>query len=149
MRIGIKTTEGDMSDVYEESYCHLVWAATRREAMIQPPVEEILCGYIRQKSREKKAFVYALGGMPDHVHLVCSIPVTIAVCEFVKLIKGSSSHCMSHHTQSASLRWQRGYSYLTFSKHDLPAVVHYVDCQKERHADNKLWPKLKHLPAED
>ena len=138
-----------MSDVYEESYCHLVWATTRREAMIQPLAEDMLYDYIRQKSRERKAFVYALGELPDHVHLVCSVPVSLAVSEFVKLIKGSSSHYMSHHKQVTAMRWQRGYSYLTFSKHDLPAVVQYVECQKERHAENKLWPKLEHLPAED
>ena len=136
-----------MSDTYEEAYCHLVWATTQREAMISPAMEIMLYDYIYQKCREKKAFIYALGGMPDHVHLICSIPASIAVADFVNLIKGSSSHYISHHAQSNALRWQRGYGYLTFAKHDLTSVVSYVKNQKKHHAEGKLWPKLEHLPT--
>ena len=76
-----------MADVYEEAYYHLIWATTRREAMITPSVEKTLYDYIYQKCREKEAFIYALGGMPDHVHLVCSVPAKISVSDFVQLIK--------------------------------------------------------------
>ena len=116
--------------------------------MISPGVEKMLYDYIHQKSREKKAFVCALGGTPDHVHLVCSVPASISVSDFVKLIKGSSSHYVSHHTQSDALRWQRGYAYLTCAKHDLDAVVSYVQCQKTHHAEGKLWASLERLPGE-
>jgi len=115
-----------MADVYEQSYYHLVWATTKREAMITPRIESLLYNYINQKCREKKASVYALGGMPDHVHLICSIPATICVSDFVKLVKGTSSHYVSHYTQRDALRWQRGYAYLTFAKHDLDTIVQYV-----------------------
>jgi putative transposase len=138
-----------MSDVYEEAYCHLVWATTRREAMISLATEALLYDYIYQKCCQKKAFVYALGGMPDHVHLICSVPSSIAVADFVQLIKGSSSHYISHHVQINALRWQRGYGYLTFAKHDLASVISYVKDQKKHHAEGKLWPKLEYLPAED
>ena len=138
-----------MADVYEEAYCHLVWATTRREAMITPSVERALYDYIYQKCREKKVFVYALGGMPDHVHLVCSIPAKMSVSDFVQLIKGGSSYYGSHHRQDDSLRWQRGYAYLTFAKHDLDAVTSYVRSQKKHHAEGKLWASLEHLPGAD
>ncbi len=137
-----------MSDVYEEAYCHLVWATTQREAMILSAMEILLYDYIHQKCRQKKAFAYALGGMPDHVHLICSIPASIAVADFVQLIKGSSSHYVSHHSQSDALRWQHGYGYLTFAKHDLSAVISYVKEQKKHHAEGKLWPKLEKVPTE-
>ncbi len=136
-----------MADVYEESYCHLIWATTKREAMISPGIEKTLYDYIYQKCREKKAFIYALGGMPDHVHLVCSVPVNLCVSDFVQIIKGSSSHYVSHYSQRAALRWQRGYAYLTFAKHDLDAVVSYVQGQKKHHAEGKLWASLEHLPG--
>ena len=136
-----------MADVYEEAYCQLIWATTKREAMILPGMEKMLYDYIHQKWREKKAFIYALGGMPDHVHLVCSVPASLSVSEFVQLIKGSSSHYVSHCSERASLRWQRGYAYLTFAKHDLDAVASYVQGQKKHHAEGKLWASLEHLPG--
>ncbi len=117
--------------------------------MILPAIETLLYDYIHQKCRQKKAFIYALGGMPDHVHLVCSIPTSIAVADFVKLIKGGSSYYIGHHARNDALRWQRGYGYLTFAKHDLASVVSYVKGQKKHHSEGKLWPKLEQLPDED
>ena len=87
--------------------------------------------------------------MPDHVHLVCSVPVSISVSDFVKLIKGGSSYSTSRHSQSHALRWQRGYAYMTFAKHDLEAVINYVRGQKKHHAEGNLWPSLEHLPGAD
>ena len=136
-----------MADVYEEAYCHLIWATTKREAMISPSVEKTLYDYIHQKNRDRKAFIYAMGGMPDHVHLVCSVPASVSVSDFVQLIKGSSSHYVSRQSQRDALRWQRGYAYLTFAKHDLNAVVSYVQSQKKHHMEGNLWASLEHLPG--
>jgi len=138
-----------MTDVYQQSYYHVVWATKRREEMVLPRSEALLFSYIRQKCAEKGAFVYALGGLPDHVHLLCSIPATLAVSDFVKLIKGSSSHYINRHPQAGPVRWQRGYSYHTFSKRDLADTMAYVRDQKKRHAEGRLWPALERVPDDD
>ena len=137
-----------MSDVYQEAYYHIVWATRLRDPMILPRMEGLLFPYIRQKCGEKKAFVYALNGMTDHVHLVCSIPASFAVADFVHAIKGSSSHSVNHHAGADPLRWQRGYSYHTLAKRGLPPVIGYVRDQKKRHAENRLWPALERTPVE-
>ena len=132
-----------MSDVYEEAFHHLVWATKRREEMIVPRMESLLYTYIRQKCREMKAFVHAVGGMPDHVHLVCSVPVSISVSSFVNGVKGGSSFYISHHANGDPLRWQPGYGLLTFAKHDLPRIVRYVEHQKKHHASGRLSLKME------
>ena len=137
-----------MSDVYAEAFYHLIWATTRREPMVTERVEALLYPYLCQKCIEKKAFVYAVGGMPDHVHLVCSIPPAFSVSNFVKIIKGSTSHYINEYAFDVSIKWQRGYGYLTLAKHDLPDVIAYVENQKTRHAEDRLWPKLERLPSE-
>jgi REP element-mobilizing transposase RayT len=116
--------------------------------MVLPRTEELRYSYIRQKCREKKAFVYALNGMPDHVHLGCSMPAALAISDFAKAVKGSGSHFVSHYPRADAVRWQRGYSYHTFAKRDLSAITAYVENQKQRHADGRLWPALEHLPSE-
>ena len=136
-----------MSDVYEEAYYHLVWATKMREPMIVPRMESLLYTYIRQKCREMKTFVHALGGMPDHIYLACSIPGHLAVSEFVKNIKGGSSHYISHHSQNDSLRWQPGYGRLTFAKHDLRRVIAYVENQKAHHDIGSLSPKMERISS--
>ena len=38
-----------------------------------------------------KAKLYRIGGMPDHIHMLVSIPPTVAVSEFVRGLKFASS----------------------------------------------------------
>ena len=134
-----------MSNVYEEACHHFVWTTKVREPMIVPLIESLLHTHIHQKSSEMRAFVYALNGMPDHVHLVCSIPASVAVSEFIKNIKGSSSHYVNHHALNLPLAWQPGYGHLTFAKHDLPRIVAYVEGQKAHHAQNRLSPTMERV----
>ena len=42
---------------------------------------------IRQKVKDFGGLIYALNGMPDHVHLVACIPASISVSTFVGQIK--------------------------------------------------------------
>ena len=136
-----------MSDVYEEAFYHFVWATKQREPMIVPQMESLLHTYIRQKCQELKTFIYAMNGMPDHLHLVCSVPASIAVADFIGNIKGGSSHYMNHLDQSSPLRWQPGYGYLTFAKSDLGRVVTYVDKQKTHHVTGKLSSKMERISS--
>ncbi len=82
--------------------------------------------------------------MPDHVHLAVTLPATLAPANFVQEIKGGSADFINHLPETQGcLYWQEGYGWLTFSGNDLPRIVRYVDCQKERHADKKLSAKME------
>ena len=43
--------------------------------------------------------------MPDHIHVAISISPTIAVAEFVRLTKGSTSHFLNKDAAAARLGW--------------------------------------------
>src|SRR5437899_9093277 len=112
--------------------------------MISDEIEPVLHGYIHKRCKEFGVFVYAVNGIADHRHLVCSIPPTIAVADFVDKIKGASSHYINHvDGKDWSLYWQPGYGGFTFAKKDLARVVAYVENQKKHHAEGTLWPSLE------
>jgi putative transposase len=57
-----------------------------------------------------------------------------AVWEAVNLLKGSSSHDVNQHCEGKkTLYWQNGYGVFTFRKCDLPALIKYVNGQKQHH----------------
>ena len=132
-----------MSDTYTEAYFHFVWATKQREAMIVPRMESLLYTYIQQKCRETHTFIHAIGGMPNHVHLDCSVPMSIALADFMQGIKGGSSHHISHHENGDPLRWQPGYGLLTYASDDLPRIVSYVENQKVHHSADNLFPNME------
>ncbi len=133
-----------MSDTFIEGFCHFVWATKKLEAMIGPDMEPRLYHFVRGKCEDMSVHVYALNGMPDHVHLVCSPPMTVSVPEFIQAIKGGSAYFVNRVACiPPCLYWQPGYGMLTFSVNDLARVVAYVDGQKTHHQQGRLWPKLE------
>jgi putative transposase len=132
-----------------EVYYHFVWATKLREPYLEREIEALVHRYIRTRCADVGAFVYALSGMPDHIHLVCSVPPRVAVAEFIEKIKGASSHFVNHLPENNQrLYWQAGYGVFTFSMKDLASVVEYVDNQKVRHAEGKLWKSVEQFGLE-
>jgi putative transposase len=97
-----------------------------------------------------KIRVHALNGVPDHVHLACTLPVTLSIAAAMQQLKGSSSHFVNHLASTDQrFEWQEGYGALTFSKRDLPRIVAYIDRQKEHHAQGTLSEKMERFTDED
>jgi putative transposase len=130
--------------IYKEAFQHFVWATRKREPFITSDMEPALHRYLYQKCKVLRVEIHALNGMPDHVHLVVTLPATLAPSDFMHGIKGPSSHFVNRLPETKDcLYWQDGYGWMTFALDDLPRIVHYVDRQKERHAAGKLSAKME------
>ncbi|MCU0550514.1 MAG: IS200/IS605 family transposase, partial [Leptolyngbya sp. Prado105] len=66
-----------------KTYYHLVWATQNRLPLITESIEAELYGYIQNKTKSIECPIYAIGGMPDHIHLIVSIPPSRAVSGYV------------------------------------------------------------------
>jgi putative transposase len=132
-----------MAGTYTELYYHLVWATKGRAPLIAPPLEPELYGYVRGKCSELHAFVHALHGTEDHTHLVCTLPPSLAVADFLHKIKGASSHFANQVLGAGGSFWQPGYGALTFARRDLPRIVAYVENQKANHRAGRLSAKME------
>jgi REP element-mobilizing transposase RayT len=125
---------------YTELYLHSVWATWDRLPLITPEVEAELYSAIRAKCDELKCPCLAIGGMPDHVHVLMRLHATVAVADLLKVIKGASSHLITHMVQpGGSFKWQGAYGAFTVSKSDVPRCMAYVERQKQHHAGHELW----------
>jgi REP element-mobilizing transposase RayT len=135
-----------MAGTYTELFYHLIWATHDREPLIVAELEPRLFGQIRHKCQEIRIQVHALNGMPDHVHLVCTIPPSLSVSEAIRSVKGASSHFVNHLVPcNQPFAWQEGYGALTFSKRDLKTIVAYVDGQKQHHASRRLSDAMERI----
>lgn len=125
------------------SYAHLVWATKDRQPFIPEYVEDRLYGQMIQKAAELDCYVYAVNSMPDHLHVVMTIPPKHSVAYVVKMLKGASAHFVNHiiRPEAFHFGWQRGYGYLTLGETQLGRAVGYVQKQKEHHSRNttNIW----------
>ena len=77
---------------YWRLYYHIIWTTKERKSLISTSIEEKLHHYIINKSQEFNCTVHIVNSMPDHIHLIVSIPPKIAISEYVRKIKASSSN---------------------------------------------------------
>jgi putative transposase len=123
-------------------YYHFVWSTWDRTPLLTPDKEAHTHGLIRQQCRMLKADVLALNGMPDHVHLLVTLPTTVSIAEVMKAVKGASARALNdaYGTQTFAFKWQGGYNYDTICSTHMAAIVRYIERQKQHHAEGRLWP---------
>jgi len=128
---------------YWRTFYHIVWATKDREPVVLPEFESIIETSVRTYCAQSGSIFHAIGIMPDHVHVVTSIPPSVAVSDLVKNWKGGSSHLINERSGTRLFRWQPQFSVFSFDEGRLPRVIEYVQNQREHHARNTLRPKLE------
>ena len=75
-----------------------------------------------------------VGGRPDHVHILTSLPQTIALAEFVRAVKADSSKWIKGvDGQYKRFAWQEGYGAFSVSPSLTRKTVNYIRNQAEHH----------------
>lgn len=73
--------------------------------------------------------------MPDHVHMCVEVHPTVALSEFMQVVKQESSKWMSMHKEWFPMfkGWGNGYGAFTYSVKERPRIINYIKGQKEHH----------------
>lgn len=75
-----------------------------------------------------------IGGVADHVHLLTTLPRTLAIADFVKELKRVSTNWIHERgAEWAKFHWQAGYCAFSVSESNVPQVIHYIETQEEHH----------------
>jgi len=115
-------------------YYHIVWTTKNRYPYITTQKEAKLYPFIINKINLLGCVTHAIGGIEDHLHLVVSIPPQLAIADFVKSVKGSSSHYLNQNFQhNPQFAWQEGYRVFSLGSKQLQTAIDYVNNQKEHH----------------
>ena len=123
-----------MTHTYSNVLFHLVWSTKNREPFVNADFKRPLYSYINGIVENKKCKLHIINGMPDHVHLLVSIPLTMTIPELVQQIKVSSNRWIkqqSPHFQKFS--WQEGLGAFTVGYSNFDSVKNYIANQEEHH----------------
>ncbi len=124
---------------FHQLYLHMTFATQERTPLIKVELEKPLWAAIASKTSELGGVPLAVGGMPDHVHLLAEIPPTLPVADLAQGVKGVSSHLMNHElAPDSAFRWQEGYGAFTLRQNEVASVVRYIARQKEQHLLGRL-----------
>jgi REP element-mobilizing transposase RayT len=75
----------------------------------------------------------AVGGTDDHVHILLSLPSSVAIAKAMREIKSASSRWMHETCDLPAFEWQEGYGAFSVGWSQVDATLAYIAGQKEHH----------------
>jgi len=95
---------------YVSSYFHCVFSTKERRPLITPDLRQRLWPFLGGIARQNKMKAIEVGGVEDHVHVLLSLPSTLAISKALQLLKGGSSKWV-HETfpEHRLFGWQEKY----------------------------------------
>ena len=132
-----------MAQTFSQILLHIVFSTKERHPFITPHIRPRLYDYIGGIIRQQRGVLYAIGGMPDHVHLLIRWRPDESVSDLMRRVKGASSHWI-HETypELAAFAWQAGYAAFSVSKSSENAVKAYIANQEEHHRSRSFKEEL-------
>ena len=123
-----------MAQSLTKIYLHVIFHVKANSSLIEEEHLERLHSYIGELVNSTGCQVVRVGGVNDHVHVLCLLSREETVAHLVKEIKRNSSRWIkslgSHYTQFA---WQGGYAAFSVSQSLVNKTTDYVNRQKEHH----------------
>ena len=87
--------------------------------------------------------------MEDHIHILCDLHPTIALADFMRDIKTSTSLWLKQSGKFLEFAgWADGYAALTYAWKDKDLIVNYIKRQQEHHEVESFEDELRRLLAE-
>ena len=116
------------------SYFHCVFSTKERRPLIAPALRERLWQFLGGIARQNKMKAVEIGGVEDHVHILLSLPSTMAIAKALQLLKGGSSKWV-HETfpEQRLFAWQEEYGAFSVSVSQLDKTIEYIKRQEEHH----------------
>ena len=120
-----------MAQTFSRLLVHVVFSTKDRTASLKADIRPDLYAYMGGIIRNFGGQSLLINGVADHVHLLFSIPATMAVAESMRIVKAKSSRWMRG--RDRSFAWQPGYAAFSVSQSSVGQVTKYIANQEERH----------------
>ena len=128
-------------------YIHLVFSTKERRPFLRDKtVRDSLHAYMGGVSKTLECPPLIVGGVEDHVHLLCRFGRTITQAEWVKELKRVSNGWLKAQGRDyADFEWQGGCADFSVSQSNLEQVKKYIASQEEHHRKVTFQDELRTL----
>ena len=128
-------------------YLHLVFSTKERRPFLRDKtVREALHAWLGSVSKQLDCPPILVGGVEDHVHLLCRFARTITQAEWVKELKRVSNGWLKEQGRDyVDFEWQGGYADFSVSQSNLESVKQYIGNQEEHHRKMNFQDELREM----
>ena len=123
-----------MPNTYTQLYIHYVFVVQNRISLINEKWESMLFKYMCGITEQQGHKLYAINGMPDHLHALISMNPKQSPSDFMYNIKRSSSLWINENKLvKGKFSWQEGFGAFSYGKTQIPVIAGYIENQKKHH----------------
>ena len=123
------------------NFWHIEFATKYRYNMMRKFEHKNLVGAaIRKTATEHSIVIHSIFVMPNHVHMLVTLPRGIDDRKALQLLKGRSAYLIFKNHERFRLRYPQGHFWsaggcaITVGYNDLPSMISYIENQAKHHA---------------
>ena len=135
-----------MANTYTQIHIHVVFAVQDRVSLIDKAWKDRLYPYIIGIIQNHGHKVLAIGGMPNHIHILFGFRPTQSLAALMQNVKRDSSDWINcNKFVKGRFSWQEGYGAFSYSKSQLKQVINYIETQEEHHKKRTFSDEYKKI----
>ncbi len=132
-----------MAGTFSRLLYHIVFSTKKRVPFIDSDLRAELYPYMGGIIRQQGGWLLALGGMPDHVHILARLKPVMAISDLVREVKAGSSKWVHERDKALpDFAWQTGYAVFSVSESNEGVVRRYVQNQENHHRKSTFEEEL-------
>ena len=128
-------------------YLHIVFSTKHRTPFLQDKALRVeLHAYLVGACRNLDSPSLRIGGVEDHVHVLCCLSRTRTVADVVRELKRESSKWLkTKDKELAAFHWQDGYGAFSISPAHVGTLTEYIANQEQHHAQTSFQDEYRRL----
>ena len=131
---------------YRQIQYHIVFRTKSSEKSINQAYASDLYKYIWGIIKNKKCVLFRINGMEDHIHILSDLHPSIALADYIKDIKVSSSKWMKESGYFPHFKgWGLKYCALTYSFRERDMITNYIRGQQEHHKKESFQDEIQRI----
>ncbi len=134
---------------YRQILYHLIFRTKESGKTLNQTYSRELYAYIMGFVKNKNCFLYRINGMEDHIHILCDLHPSIALSDYLRDMKTSTSIWLKQSGKFSSFEgWADGYAALTYAWKDKELIINYIKNQQEHHKKETFEEELRRILEE-
>lgn len=134
---------------YHQLLYHIVIRTKDNKKVIDPKQANQLFSYVGGIIKNKNSHLYRINGMEEHLHILTGIHPSIALADFIREIKVSTSIWMKNCGYFPQFDgWSDKYGAFTCSYFDIADLIEYIKDQQVHHKKEPFENEYRRLIIE-
>ena len=136
-----------MSQSLAQVYLHIVFSTKDRQPLlVDRDLRNHLHAYLTGICQNQGSPPLRVGGVEDHVHILCRMAKVLSIADLIRELKRDSSKWVKEQDHKLSgFHWQSGYGAFSLSPSHVDPLIEYIADQMSHHQQESFKDEFRRI----